>query len=148
MIAVTGEYVKCAQLLLKHGADPNLPCKNGRTPLFIAAKKGSLEIVKVLLHSHAGRTVSGSADIDVSISNSPGMPMVADVNAKDKVWTKLFSRIRSLLIESFWLFSFFFFIQNNCTALMMAAANGHTALVVYLIEKGANVSDTNKVQCH
>ena len=41
--------VQVSELLLDHGADPNISDENGATPLHRAASKGNLEIVKLLL---------------------------------------------------------------------------------------------------
>lgn len=42
-----------ACLLLKHGADPNLPSKSGETPLHLAAVDGNYHLVKSLLEAGA-----------------------------------------------------------------------------------------------
>jgi len=48
---------RCAQILLERGANVNATCANGWTPLAIAAMRGRLSIVDVLLAQH---------DIDVN----------------------------------------------------------------------------------
>lgn len=39
------------------------------------------------------------------------------------------------------------FVQDNRTALMLAASNGNVALVRILMEKGADVNIQDKVRC-
>ena len=44
---------KCSKILLKSGADPNLPMGNGCTPVHIAAQSGNLLVLRSLLQ-HGG----------------------------------------------------------------------------------------------
>ncbi|XP_023333094.1 serine/threonine-protein phosphatase 6 regulatory ankyrin repeat subunit C [Eurytemora carolleeae] len=44
---------QCSRMLLKSGADCNLPMEDGRTPLHIAAETGSLGVIQMLLESEA-----------------------------------------------------------------------------------------------
>lgn len=48
-LAVTGGYASIVQVLLEHGADPNVRQSGGLTPLHLAAKNGNLQIVLMLL---------------------------------------------------------------------------------------------------
>lgn len=43
------EGEKCALMLLKSGADPNITMDSGETPLHVAAKTGRLRIIRLLL---------------------------------------------------------------------------------------------------
>lgn len=47
------EGEKCAQMLLKSGADPNITMENGETPLHVAARHGRLRIIRLLLQDGA-----------------------------------------------------------------------------------------------
>ena len=47
-----GEYSKCFDLISR-GADVNLPDEHGFSPLFVAARRGHLDIVQLLLESGA-----------------------------------------------------------------------------------------------
>lgn len=47
------EGEKCALMLLKSGADPNITMENGETPLHVAAKNGRLRIIRLLLQDGA-----------------------------------------------------------------------------------------------
>ncbi|KAL7641411.1 UNVERIFIED_CONTAM: hypothetical protein RMT77_008551 [Armadillidium vulgare] len=40
---------KCAEMLLKSGADPNLPREDGQTPLHLASQHGNIRCLKLLL---------------------------------------------------------------------------------------------------
>ena len=44
---------KCAEMLLKSGADPNITDENGETALHIACRYGNLKLVKLLLNDGA-----------------------------------------------------------------------------------------------
>jgi ankyrin repeat protein len=44
---------KCAKMLLKSGANPNLPMSNGRTPLHISAQSGGVHNIRLLLENGA-----------------------------------------------------------------------------------------------
>lgn len=47
------EGEKCALMLLKSGADPNITMENGETPLCVAARHGRLRIIRLLLQDGA-----------------------------------------------------------------------------------------------
>ena len=47
---------KCAQMLLKSGADPNIMMENGETPLHVAARHGRFRVVRLLLQDGASLT--------------------------------------------------------------------------------------------
>ncbi|OQE87185.1 hypothetical protein PENNAL_c0020G03071 [Penicillium nalgiovense] len=46
-------YLEIAQILLNHGADVNIRAEDGKTPLGIAASKGLINIIELLLQSGA-----------------------------------------------------------------------------------------------
>ena len=47
---------KCAHMLLKSGADPNITMENGETPLHVAARHGRLRVIRLLLQDGAALT--------------------------------------------------------------------------------------------
>jgi uncharacterized protein len=51
--AAAAGQVKIAELLLKHGADPNIREQGGYTPLHAAAQNGDLEMILALLYGGA-----------------------------------------------------------------------------------------------
>lgn len=51
--ARVNEGDKCALMLLKSGADPNITMENGESPLHVAARNGRLRIIKLLLNDGA-----------------------------------------------------------------------------------------------
>ena len=81
--AAYGGHVKVAQLLLRAGAKPDAPEHRGETALSIAAERGDLEFVKVLLAAGADRTArrpgergfDGNAD---ELARHSGHSAVAD----------------------------------------------------------------------
>ena len=54
--AASAGHTKIAELLLQHGADPNIREQGGYTPLHIAAQNGDLEMISTLIY--------GGADLD------------------------------------------------------------------------------------
>ena len=46
-------HTDIARYLVEHGADVNFGGKSGRLPLYLAAKKGNKDIVKLLLEAKA-----------------------------------------------------------------------------------------------
>lgn len=70
--AFTGLSTEVVQLLLQHGADVNLPNKNGRTALFMASEKGYVDIVKVLLLNGANVKHRDAWDIPAIVLGAYG----------------------------------------------------------------------------
>ena len=72
--------IRSIELLLKYGADPNIQEENMyRTPLFIAARWGKLELVKILAENGADvnkPTKHGNTPLDQAVKN--GHTDVAD----------------------------------------------------------------------
>lgn len=70
--AVSGGKVKAVQALLTIGADPNKRDDNGLSPIQIAIKNNSLEIIKLLIKykadANAPTTDIGGVDIDRNLS--------------------------------------------------------------------------------
>ena len=49
MFAVLGDYPECIEVLLKHGSDPDVTDKSGRTALHWAAHHGNVQCLKAIL---------------------------------------------------------------------------------------------------
>lgn len=68
------EKNKSIELLLKYNANPNIPNENGhKTPLFVAAKKGRLDTVKLLIENGADDRIldsNGDSPLDIAIKNN------------------------------------------------------------------------------
>ncbi len=56
-LAIAGEYLEVAHLLLDHGADPNARQEDDSTPLHEAAQTGQVEMIKLLLAHGADPTL-------------------------------------------------------------------------------------------
>ena len=81
--AAYGGHLKVAQLLLRAGAKPDAPEDMGQTALSIAAERGDLEFVKVLLAGGADRTAkrpgeSGFNGTAEELARHSGHSVVAD----------------------------------------------------------------------
>ena len=73
--AAIWENYRIAKLLLENGADPNIPDYNRhKTPLFIAAQKGYIDIVKLLVDKFGADTNIksnvGATPLDTAIANN------------------------------------------------------------------------------
>jgi ankyrin repeat protein len=58
--AAAGRHERIVNLLLQHGADPNLREQGGFTPLHAAAQNGDVEIIRALLMGGADLTIKSS----------------------------------------------------------------------------------------
>jgi ankyrin repeat protein len=120
MWAVEQEHLEAAQALVEHGADVNTRSEGGFTALLFAAQQGDLEMVKMLLA--AGANVNEA------------MPPPTYTDAYDTFALKI-RRTLTRPNEP----------PGGTTALLMAAASGHEAVAIYLLEHGAdsNAADAN-----
>ena len=119
-VAVRFGKFKMVELLLRHGADPNIECD--LTPLGVAVQTNSLDMVKLLVDAKA----------DVNIATHP-------VESWISRWREL------LLFDEFAIFHVNDFIMQ--TPLHIAARLKHVIIYKYLIKKNAmqNVLDGNKL---
>ena len=68
--AVAGGQAKIAELLLKHGADPNIREQGGYTPLHLAAQNGDFEMIQTLLYGGADLNLTsedGKIPFDIAL---------------------------------------------------------------------------------
>jgi ankyrin repeat protein len=75
MRAVRGNQHKIVDILLEHGANPNLGINNGTTPLMVAAQNGNLTILKALLDAGAdlqAADADGATVLQWALSTSKG----------------------------------------------------------------------------
>ena len=121
--AITADCTEAVEFLLFLGADPNCTSANETTPLILACRNNSISITKLLLRAEA------------------------NVNAQDKLDTTAlkmacsFKIPNALLIELLVQSGAQFVISGEIqTALGIAAQEGHTDIVQYLISKGAPVN--------
>ena len=114
--ALNGNVEMC-RLLLKYGADPNLPDgKNGSTPLDFAVWNGCIEVVKMMVEEYGAK--SDRAVYDAAFQGK--------------------GNIVSYFIDK-WNFDVNHVDAKYGTLLSMAAAGGQTQLCKFLIGKGAKV---------
>lgn len=64
-LAAGGNAEVMEQILKDGGADPNKADYSGRTPLLIAASKGYMECVKLLLENNADANKAGNMNLPV-----------------------------------------------------------------------------------
>jgi uncharacterized protein len=68
--AAAAGQAKITELLLQHGADPNISEQGGYTPLHAAAENGDIEVIRVLLYGGADLTLrrdDGKAPLDLAL---------------------------------------------------------------------------------
>ena len=121
--AITADCTEAVEFLLFLGADPNCTSANETTPLILACRSNSISITELLLRAEA------------------------NVNAQDKLDTTAlkmacsFKIPNTLLIELLVQSGAQFVVPGEVqTALGIAAQEGHTDIVQYLISKGAPVN--------
>ena len=119
--AVKTGNIDIVKLLLKHGADVNIPNNNFRTAIFHAVESGDLEIMKILIASGAKIDVRGKRRnfnlVEYAIDNGDYVDVVA------------FLLDQGLILS------------NNITVLSFAAARNRIGIARYLIQKGVIVEN-------
>jgi ankyrin repeat protein len=113
MWAVEQKHLAAARALIEHGADVRARSEGGFTPLLFAAQQGDLELVKTLL----------AAGADVNEATPP--PTYVEAFDTYNLRTR-----RTLARPTA--------PPGGTTALLMAAASGHEAVGLFLLEHGAN----------
>jgi ankyrin repeat protein len=136
--ALAGKHFQTAELLRHRGADPNVQCLSGNTPLYSAGSYGDVEMVQVLLNMEADvnvRNERGETPLyytpqsPSAVSNIPAFPILlgnvaqlsldrgADINAR---------------------------ANNSWTPLHAAVGRGCIEVVRVLLEHGANVGGEDR----
>jgi len=111
------------QMLLAHKQLIDLPFKDGRTPLLLAAEQGQLEVCKLLLKAGAN-------------------PLATDIDGCNAVHysagagkAEIFVGYKQLLDSK---------DKNGCTPLLFAARQGHLEACKSILDAGANPLATNE----
>jgi ankyrin repeat protein len=112
MRAAAGEHAEVVRALVSRGADVHAASRGGFTALLFAAQQGDIESAKILLAAGAG--------IDEA-------PLAEESNRRDDFGGPCASTTRRCFLP-----------RENGTPLVTAAASGHEALALYLLEQGAN----------
>jgi ankyrin repeat protein len=60
LYAIVNRSVSWIEALLRQGSDPNHPCKEGITPLYVAARDGNCDIIRALCDAGADATESAA----------------------------------------------------------------------------------------
>jgi len=127
--AATGGSAAVSQLLLDKGLDVNVMAGSGGAPLSIAAKAGAADCVKVLLEAKA--LVDARAQPSEAFSAE-----IANLQAQsDEGMTEPEIDAKRQRIDAYF--------EAGTTALMHAAALGHTEVVKLLVDAGADASLTD-----
>ena len=121
--AITADCTEAVEFLLFLGADPNCTSANGATPLILGCWNNSISITKLLLRAEANVDAQDK-------QGSTALKMACSFRIPNTI-------LIELLVQSGAQFAVPGEIQ---TALGIAAQEGHTDIVQYLISKGAPVN--------
>lgn len=114
--------VKSTQLLLQHGADPNITPEKGNTALQSAARSGSYECIELLLHAGAEVDHQGAAQmtaLHIAVVEHDDVNIVA-LLLRHGAGINLIAQLGS-------------------SALFFACIHGHLHTTKHLVESGADV---------
>ncbi len=135
----TSESVDIIALLIEHGADVNLPDREGNALLPIAAREGQVEVVQLLLD--AGADVNGTITASRSSNNWPiaedsSALMEATVNNHIEIVELLLAHDANVNhIEK----------SHNRTALHAAAHFNYAEIASLLIKSGADLNSRSTI---
>lgn len=118
--AIQNDAVECVQILLENEASPVEQCEGGKTPLHLAAEKGSAGICTSLLDKPGVQVNQGDANQATPLHTAARHGSV-------DVCRVLIRKGASLETVD----------DNGKTALHIASQNRHTKVVKFLIKKGA-----------
>jgi len=123
VFAVARGHIGVAAYLIHKSANLNVNAGNGRTPLHWAAEGGHSQIVAALLRAGATTTVFDSnQDQPIHVAAEEGHLAVVRELIENEL--ELLEQVNDF----------------RETPLLRAAARGHTEVVAYLIDKGANLN--------
>ena len=115
--------MKVVEVLLSKGAEINVEDENRCTPLMLAAERGHIDILLYLI------------DHDADVNKKDCRNRTALHYASDlKVVKALLSKGVEIDVED----------GDRCTPLILAAGNGHSDILLYLIDHGADVNKKDR----
>ncbi|XP_063426876.1 sex-determining protein fem-1-like [Mytilus trossulus] len=126
-IATAKGYTEIVSMLLKFKAEPNFCDKLNRTSLYIAAEKGHYDIVKVLLKNNGDPNTSSNWYDSCQDKKTP--IQIASEKGNENIVTLLLKYKADPNIRD----------KYNKTALYLASAEHHTAIVKILLQHGAEL---------
>jgi ankyrin repeat protein len=132
-IAARNNYTNTVMLLLENGADPNTSCR----PLMYAAANGNEKMVQSLLQY--GADINSGAGCKFKAYAYEGGPLLQAIDEGHRKIVRVLiennADVNAVEIDPF--------EGVSATALMSAAANGHTDIVADLITAGADIERKN-----
>jgi ankyrin repeat protein len=128
-LAARGTDAATIRALLAAGADANTALPEGETVLMTAAKAGDAEVVRMLLTGSSGIALGAFAEPTAASGTASGYGAAAAVTPEPE------NRADPNAKEGWY----------GQTALMWAAAEGHTNVVRLLLAAGANVDERSRL---
>jgi ankyrin repeat protein len=148
-LAVENEQFDCVKILLKKGANMNIPDLNKNSPLHIAAQKKSLDIPRLLIASGSkinAQNAQGKIPEDLA-QNNPKMFEILRINILlvDNIKKGLTQNVKNFL-HSEDAYLTILDIDGNNFVMMAASSNNDTNLTIkFLVEKGIDVNALNEI---
>jgi ankyrin repeat protein len=129
--AVCARDVERSRAWLKAGVDPNLVCESGGSPLYWAAVKGDLRVLRLLIE-HGGRVHPGEGSDRLGLVVNTSMHVAAEAGRGDV--------LRLLLTSGGGEAALNVFDHITRTPMMCAVDRKHRDVAWVLIQTGADVN--------
>ena len=128
--SVDSSHIHIIQLLLERGAKPNIPNKDGDTPLHVSAKHDNRIVTQLLLERGADpNRVNKWGDTPLHIAAERGLPGLAQLLLNSRANPNKANKIGN-------------------TSLHLAAQDGNKAVIKLLLERGANPNSMKRFSLH
>lgn len=151
-LAVINNNYKMVKLLVKHGADVNIPNKYGMTPLMFAVFAGKFEIVKLLIDSKANvnaiyRDEITALSLAALTNNLKMSKLLVENNATITFRAAASAAFRgSISVLRFFKQQGYNLniVKNDKSLLMIAIQQGRLSIISFLLKNAVNINFQDK----